>query len=266
MDANCERGAFVDLNELMAILVAVLRADGHLCNVLTDVGRGNWQSIEAAIGAILAPRTRPGHLDEMARNLLELICDGPGISGPIMQAVFFGTINREVSQHQATRLRSKIRRLRRKVAAIHSALQEQKQLRTNAASDLSVQPQAPEPAAVPNSSGEASTPPASQQAHEDMPIVHASTVEFGTDAIYVDAALIADGLGLDPASVPAGMRIGEIKVACERGIDADDGLYRLTFFRPGHRVRLVVGPDGQVRQRSSIAFGKLTGGAQQLSA
>jgi hypothetical protein len=99
-----------------------------------------------------------------------------------------------------------------------------------------------------------------------MPILRTPAVEFGTDGIYVDAALIADGLGLDPASVPAGMRIGEIKSVCERGIDADDGLYRLTFLRPGYRVRLVVDTDGQVRQRSLIAFGKTTDVAQRLAA
>ncbi len=260
MDADCEWGASVDLNELMAILVAVLRADGHLCNVLTHVGRGNWQSIEAAIGAILAPRTRPSHLDRVSRNILELICDGRGVTGPIMQTVFFGTIDKEVSRYQATRLRNKIRRLRRRVA-----LQEQKQLHMNAGPEISVQPEIPEPVTIANASREASSQLASQQVHEDMRILHTPAVEFGTDGIYVDAELIADGLGMDPASVPAGMRAGEIKSVCERGIDIDDGLYRLTFFRSGHRVRLVVGTDGQVRQRSSIAFGKLTEGLQQLS-
>ena len=70
-----------------------------------------------------------------------------------------------------------------------------------------------------------------------------SRMEFDADGISVDAALIAGGLGLDAASIPSRMRVGEIKAVCERGVDADDGLYRPTFSRSGHRVRLVVGSD-----------------------
>jgi Family of unknown function (DUF6522) len=264
MRVDCEWGALVDLNDLIATLVAVLRADGHLCNVLTHIGRGNWRSIEAAISAILAPRTKPSHLDSVARNVLELICDGHGVTGPIMQTVFFGTIDRQVSRYQTLRLKNKIKRLRRKVAAADRALQAQNQRRTEL--DSSVQPRIPERGNVATALNQPNNPPAWAHSDKRTPTLHASAVEFGTDGIYVDAALIAGGLGLDPASVPASMRIGEIKAVCERGIDADEGLYRLTFFRPGHRVRLVVGKDGQLRQRSSIAFGKLTGVDQQLSA
>ena len=265
MNADCEWGASVDLNELMAILVAILRADGHFCNVLTHLGRGNWQGIEAAIGAILAPRTRPSDLDGIARNVLELICDRRGVTAPIMQSVFFRTIDREVSRYQAGRLKSKIRRLRRKVAAVELALQQQTKSR-NAELELLGQAAIAEQARIASASGRPSNRPASAHSDKDISILHTPSVEFGSDGISVDAALIADGLGLDPASVPAGMGRGEIRAVCERGVDADDGLYRLTFFRPGHRVRLVVGTDGQVRQRSAIAFGKLSKVVQRLSA
>lgn len=80
-------------------------------------------------------------------------------------------------------------------------------------------------------------------------------VEFKADGITVDAALVAEGLGLDPSSVPMRMRDGEIRAICERGVDADIGLYRLTFYRSGHRVQLIVGLDGAVRRRSSVNFG-----------
>jgi Family of unknown function (DUF6522) len=266
MDADCEWDASIDLNELMAILVAVLRGHGHLCNVLTHVGRGNWRSIEAAIGAILAPRTRPSHLDPVARNVLELICDGRGVTGPIMRGVFFDIIDRGVSRYQASRLKGKIRRLRRKVAAADLALQEQGHSHMSAEPEISVQAQLAEQGAAATAPGQSSNSPPSPQSNRGISILHTPAVEFGMDGISVDAALIADGLGLDPASVPAGMGRGEIRAVCERGIDADHGLYRLTFFRPGHRVRLVVGTDGQVRQRSSIAFGKRTEVVQRLSA
>lgn len=85
------------------------------------------------------------------------------------------------------------------------------------------------------------------------------TVQIDADGIAVDAALIADGLGLAPASIPDRMRTGEITAICERGVDADAGTYRLTFFRSQRRVRLVVDEAGVVRRRSAIDFGEPSG-------
>ncbi len=253
MNLNYEQGASVDLNELLSRLVAVLRSDGHLCNVLTHVGRGNWQSIENAIAAILAPRTRPSHLDGISLNVLELICDARGITGPIMRAVFFDTIYGQVGRQRAVRLKNKINRLRKAVVAAELARPGK------------VEPRAAvQPPSVETSSEQPRSNVTADRIKQRMPISSAA-VEFSPDGIFVDAALIADGLGLDPASVPVGMRAGEIRAVCERGIDVDDGLYRLTFQRPGHRVRLIVGTDGQVRQRSSVNFGKLEGNVRQLS-
>ena len=39
--------------DLAFTLVALLRAEGHLCNVLTHVSSGDWRAIEQAIRAIL---------------------------------------------------------------------------------------------------------------------------------------------------------------------------------------------------------------------
>jgi Family of unknown function (DUF6522) len=80
-------------------------------------------------------------------------------------------------------------------------------------------------------------------------------VEFGKDTVFVDATLIADGLGVDPTSVPSRMRDGEITAVCERGMDDDAGLYRMTFFRAGYRVRLIVDSEGTLQQRTSVNFG-----------
>lgn len=265
MRVECEWGPSPDLNNLTAILVAVLRSDGHLCNVLNHVGRGDWQRIEAAIRAILAPRTRPSHLDSVADNVLELICDGRGVTGPVMQSVFFGTIARKLSPRLAGRLRDKVRRLRRKVAAANLASREQAPSRVSAEAKLSVHPRNPEQGSGVGTSERPGSGPSSARSDKALSILHTPVVRFDTDGIYIDAALIADGLGLDPASVPPCMQTGEIRSVCERGIDADDGRYRLTFFRPGHRVRLVVGTGGQVHQRSSIAFGRPAEVVQQLS-
>lgn len=69
--------------------------------------------------------------------------------------------------------------------------------------------------------------------------------EFG-----VDAAIVADGLGLDPAFVLAAMRERRITSLCERGIDEDAGRSRLTFRFGKRRLRLVIDQDGNILDRS----------------
>jgi hypothetical protein len=49
-------------------------------------------------------------------------------------------------------------------------------------------------------------------------------------AIQVDATIVAEGLGIEPSLVQGRMREGKITSQCERGIDEDNGPYRLTFF------------------------------------
>jgi hypothetical protein len=212
---------FLDLNALTATLIAALRADGHLCNVLTHIGRGDWRLIESALQIIVAPRTSAEHLDPVARNVLELICDGRGVTGPVMKNAVYGSISRSADARQVRRLKARIMRLRRAVRAADRAVK---------AGPVATGAIEAAPSALP------------KQAH--------SVVAFERDSICVDAADIADGLGLDPASVPPGMQRGEIKAICERGIGADDGLYRLTFLRSRYRVQLIVANDGSVRKRS----------------
>lgn len=80
-------------------------------------------------------------------------------------------------------------------------------------------------------------------------------VEVCDDAISVDAAIIGQGLGLDPQAVPDLMRRGAITGVCERGVDEDADRYRLTFFHQGRRFRLIVEDNGRVVGRSAIDFG-----------
>jgi hypothetical protein len=219
----------LDLKALAQTLIAVLRADGHLCNVLTHVARGNWRSIESAFEIILAPRSHAAHLDPVARNVLALICDERGVTGPIMKAVVFGLIGRSAGARQAQQLKWKIMRLRKAVAAADQAA-------STCAADKDV----------------GVTPPAA--------------VVFEHDGICVDAAVIADGLALDPASVPRDMQRGAIRAICERGVGADDGFYRLTFLRSRYRVQLIVANDGNVRERSMFTVGNMSGDVQRRSA
>ena len=79
-------------------------------------------------------------------------------------------------------------------------------------------------------------------------------IEFEEGAIQVDATIVAEGLGIEPSLVQERMRDGKITSLCERGIDEDNGRYRLTFFSENRRCRLVVDERGNVVQRSAIDF------------
>ena len=74
-------------------------------------------------------------------------------------------------------------------------------------------------------------------------------IEFDGEAFSVDAALIAEGLGIGTTLVQALMREGRITSRCERGLDQDAGRYRLTFFHEDRSVRLVIDESGEIVER-----------------
>jgi hypothetical protein len=75
-------------------------------------------------------------------------------------------------------------------------------------------------------------------------------VDFDGDTFSVDAALIAEGLGIGSTMVQALMREQKITSRCERGIRRDVGRYRLTFWHQDRRLQLVVDRQGEVLQRT----------------
>lgn len=75
-------------------------------------------------------------------------------------------------------------------------------------------------------------------------------IEFDGETFSVDAALIAESLGISPALVQSLMREGRITSRCERGIDQDAGRYRLTFFHGRLRALLVIDEAGAIVARS----------------
>lgn len=62
--------------------------------------------------------------------------------------------------------------------------------------------------------------------------------------VEVDAALVADGLGLAVDEFRQLMEQRRISVLCERGTGEDAGLYRATFYHGQRRVRMVVDASG----------------------
>lgn len=80
-------------------------------------------------------------------------------------------------------------------------------------------------------------------------------LEILNDAVHIDASIVAQALGFEPSFVQTMMREGEITSLCERGVDADAGRHRLTFFHKSRRFRIIVDETGKVIQSSIIDFG-----------
>lgn len=72
----------------------------------------------------------------------------------------------------------------------------------------------------------------------------------------IDAHDLGPLLGLESAQVLDKMRSGEITSKFETGIDADAGLFRLTFYHDGKRIRLTCTSDGTVLSTTRIPVGK----------
>lgn len=78
---------------------------------------------------------------------------------------------------------------------------------------------------------------------------------FLEGAIEIDASIVADGLKMPPAAILQAIREGTVTSRCERGVDADAGRYRLTFYSKYRRFRVVIDARGAIVSRSSLDFG-----------
>ena len=80
--------------------------------------------------------------------------------------------------------------------------------------------------------------------------------EIADSDILIDAALLGELLEITPADVPTLMRAHAITSLCERGVDAHQGEFRLSFFYRSRRARLSNDTSGRVLRRSVIDFGQ----------
>ena len=78
------------------------------------------------------------------------------------------------------------------------------------------------------------------------------TKRMALPSIEVDSALIAPGLGLEPAEFKRLLDTGKIRVLCERGTGEDTGAYRASYYLGDRRVRLVVDAAGNLLQAPEI--------------
>ena len=79
---------------------------------------------------------------------------------------------------------------------------------------------------------------------------------FADGTVEVDATLVATGLEIAPTLLLERLREGRITSVFEKGIDGDEGRYRLTFLSDDRRFRLVVDESGHILQRSAINVGR----------
>ncbi|HWV55097.1 DUF6522 family protein [Pseudorhodoplanes sp.] len=81
-------------------------------------------------------------------------------------------------------------------------------------------------------------------------------IERDGNGFTLDAALIGELIDVPPADVPALMRSKSITCMCESGIDSDRGTFRINLFYHGRHVRLRIGSEDEILQRSTIDFGE----------
>jgi len=75
-------------------------------------------------------------------------------------------------------------------------------------------------------------------------------VDVNESGITVDARLIADAFGLDPAEIQGLMRNQDITSRCEQGVDEDAGRWRITFWYGERAVRLTLNESGEILSRA----------------
>ncbi len=77
-----------------------------------------------------------------------------------------------------------------------------------------------------------------------------TSVEVGDDGFVVDAEIIAEAFGLAASEVQALMQSNAITSLCEKGVDEDEGRWRLTFFHDNRAFRLTVDENSQILGRA----------------
>jgi len=84
-------------------------------------------------------------------------------------------------------------------------------------------------------------------------------IEFADGAVEIDASIVAEGLGIALPRLKEGMRNGTITSLSERGVDADQGRHRLTFFSEHRRFRgICVWRADSPRQHPRVRDGRGT--------
>lgn len=82
-------------------------------------------------------------------------------------------------------------------------------------------------------------------------------ISLNEEGATIDAAILAEGLGIEAAEIDVMIREGRLTSSFEKGIGEDEGRFRLTFWIEGKRLRVVVDNRGTVLQKFRTNFGAL---------
>ena len=74
--------------------------------------------------------------------------------------------------------------------------------------------------------------------------------------IDIDADLVANGLRMEPETLRAALHEGRVTRTVEKGEGEDAGRYRVTFYAPNRRLRLLFTDKGEILQTSSVAYSR----------
>src|SRR5664279_1972588 len=94
----------IAVGDLAFLVVAGLRRQPHISNVLTHISGADWGRVEQALRAILDPFTASRDLTPLARNIVDLMCADRGVTGRILKPYFRDLLARVLSPHLAALL------------------------------------------------------------------------------------------------------------------------------------------------------------------
>ena len=86
-----------------------------------------------------------------------------------------------------------------------------------------------------------------------------TAITFRDGTLEVDAGIVAGALDLSPEALRSGLQRGDITTLCEKGEAEDAGRFRVTFFTPTRRLRLIVDAGGAILQTSTADFSRRPG-------
>ncbi len=86
--------------------------------------------------------------------------------------------------------------------------------------------------------------------------VEMEPITFTDLLIEIDATLVAKGLRMDPDALRTALRDGRVTRKVEKGEGDDAGRFRVTFYAPTRRLRVLFTTDGTILQTTSAAYSR----------
>ena len=79
-----------------------------------------------------------------------------------------------------------------------------------------------------------------------------TSVEFDDNGFVVDAEILAQAFGIAPSEVQGLIRSQAMTSRCEKGVDEDEGRWRLTFIYQNRAFRMTVDNTSRILSRAKF--------------